>query len=69
MRQIPELDYTCSRCGHRETLQLVKVDRHGIRHDDDPPAVSRAIATPDYTCSRCGANETLTLVKTRPARA
>jgi len=61
---IPVVEYTCSRCGHNETLQLVKVDRHGVRHSDDHPA-PRTIPTLDYTCSRCGTNETLTLVKTR----
>lgn len=65
MRRIPELDYTCSRCGHTETLQPVKVDRHGVRHSDDGATPRRAIPTPDYTCSRCGANDTLTVVKTR----
>lgn len=64
MTQIPVVDYTCSRCGGTDTLQLVKVDRHGVRHDDDSP-VPRRVPTPDYTCSRCGASETLTLVKTR----
>jgi DNA-directed RNA polymerase subunit RPC12/RpoP len=62
MRAIP--DYTCSRCGHTETLQPVKVDRRGAHHTDDHSAPRRTIPTPDYTCSRCGANETLTLVKT-----
>jgi DNA-directed RNA polymerase subunit RPC12/RpoP len=65
MRPIPIVDYTCSRCGHTETLQPVKVDRHGVRHRGDGPAPRRAIPTPDYTCSRCGGNETLTPVKTR----
>jgi hypothetical protein len=46
-------------------VQLVKVDRHGVRHGDDQPALRRTIPTLDYTCSRCGVNETLTLVKTR----
>ena len=64
MRPIPIVDYTCSRCGHTDTLQLVKVDRHGVRHRGDRPASRRAIPTLDYTCSRCGSNETLTLVKT-----
>ena len=66
MRQIPVVDYTCSRCGHTDTLQVVKVDRHGVRQGDRP-APRRLIATPDYTCSRCGTKETLTLVKTRSA--
>ena len=61
---IPVVEYTCSRCGHNETLQLVKVDRHGVRHSDDPPPPRRTIPVLDYTCSRCGTNETLTLVKT-----
>ena len=61
---IPVVDYTCSQCGHNETLQLVKADRHGVRHSDDPPAPRRTIPVLDYTCSRCGTNETLTLVKT-----
>jgi predicted nucleic acid-binding Zn ribbon protein len=65
MRPIPVPDYTCSQCGHTDTLQLIKVDRHGVRHTDDHPARQRAVPTLDYTCSRCGANETLTLVKTR----
>ena len=65
MRQIPVLDYTCSRCGHTDTLQPVKVDRHGVRPSDEGPAPRSTIPTLDYTCSRCGANDTLTLVKTR----
>ena len=65
MRQIPIVDYTCSRCGHTDTLQLVKVDRHGVRHDHDGPVPRATIPTLDYTCSRCGGNDTLTLVKDR----
>jgi predicted nucleic acid-binding Zn ribbon protein len=65
MRQVPIVDYTCSRCGHSETLQPVKVDRHGVRHSDDAPPPRATTPTLDYTCSRCGGNDTLTLVKGR----
>jgi predicted nucleic acid-binding Zn ribbon protein len=55
MRDVPELDFTCSQCGNHDTYQLVPAQRRS-------EAPQRDVPTFDYTCSMCGARETYQLV-------
>jgi len=62
MSDTPVFDYTCSKCGARETYSLVPAQR-----ESEPAAPKRQTPVFDFTCSRCGTSETFQLVKTPSA--
>lgn len=58
MSDTPVFDYTCSRCGAKETYTLVPAT--GQDAAETPPRPAPEL---DYTCSRCGATDTFQLVR------
>jgi predicted nucleic-acid-binding Zn-ribbon protein len=52
----PTLDWTCSRCGNRETWELVNVTEGDPAPEASPTGASAP--TLDWTCSHCGTTST-----------
>jgi 5-methylcytosine-specific restriction endonuclease McrA len=62
--ELPNLEYTCAKCGSSETFELVPASP-SERATVHISAETREPTELDFICSQCGARETFQLVPSR----